>query len=85
MTFVNKRNTIPKTDRTIIKCDDCGFKYYEGDTHKCPSPGMIRIMKATENNTDDETKSEENNKARKLSIKTSSKNSFKIWKDSADN
>ena len=24
-----------KSDRTIIKCTDCGFKYYDGDVHTC--------------------------------------------------
>ncbi len=24
-----------KSGRTIIKCTRCGFKYYDGDAHKC--------------------------------------------------
>lgn len=26
-----------KSERTIIKCTECGFKYYDGDVHKCPT------------------------------------------------
>ncbi len=33
--LVNQENKISKHGRDIIKCEGCGFKYYEGDAHKC--------------------------------------------------
>jgi len=53
--------------KTIIKCIDCGFKYYDGDVHKCV---QVRVVSA-----------EEKPKARKVAIKTQ-KDSFKIWMNS---
>jgi len=64
---------------TIIKCKDCGFKYYDGDIHKCV---QVRVVSAEEKpGAEEKNVNEEKTRARKVVVKTQ-KNSFKIWKDS---
>jgi hypothetical protein len=49
---------------TIIKCKDCGFKYYDGDIHNCVPVRVVSVEEKTE--------------ARKVPVKTR-KESFKMW------
>lgn len=56
--------------KTIIKCKNCGFKYYEGDIHKCVA---VRVARAEE-----KSKAPPTQAGRKVAVKTQ-KESFKIW------
>jgi len=73
-----------KKDRTIIKCDKCGFKYYEGDIHKCPSTKALKVeeekkkIPVVEEKVKKITVFEEGFKDKKES-KKDKKESFKIW------
>jgi hypothetical protein len=68
-----------KKDRTIIKCKDCGFKYYDGDIHKCQSVRVIKVVSA-EKEGEKETAVEEKTIEKKGFTKNR-KESFKMWKD----
>jgi hypothetical protein len=61
-----------KKNRTIIKCEECGFKYYKGDAHKCPG------YKATDVREEKEEKIEDKQEEEKETKKTGKKSS-KIW------
>lgn len=42
----------------IIKCDGCGFKYYEGDKHKCETfidPKYVGVVNVKEKEKEEET------------------------------
>ena len=73
-----------KSGRTIIKCTRCGFKYYDGDAHKCgafmdpKSVGVVNVeQKDKEKKATEEEKVEERPKEKKQPGR-SQKESFKI-------
>ena len=66
-----------KKNRTIIKCKDCGYKYYEGDVHKCVSVRVVDVKEKTEEKTKVAVV-EEKTKDKKEPTKTR-KESFKMW------
>ncbi|MES2966645.1 MAG: hypothetical protein V4668_02570 [Patescibacteria group bacterium] len=40
-----------KNEKIIIKCENCGFKYYDGDVHKCKAfrdPTFIGVVNVEE-------------------------------------
>jgi len=76
-----------KSERKIIKCKDCGYKYYEGDIHKCMA------FKNLENNEEEEDArlikitrvekkedAEETRNKKQESKKATKRESFKMWK-----
>jgi len=59
--------------KTIIKCINCGFKYYDGDIHKCEPVRVVSVV-------EEKTKDVSTQAGKRVSTKTK-KESFKIWKD----
>lgn len=45
---MEKEKDKKKGNETIIKCKDCGFKYYDGDIHKCQPVSAEKEIKETE-------------------------------------
>lgn len=46
-----------KSERTILKCATCGFKYYEDDAHKCNAfidPKFIGVVNVEEKDKEEE-------------------------------
>jgi len=78
---------ISKKDRTIIKCEGCGFKYYEGDVHKCKSfidPRFVGVVNIEEKEEEEKKGTKEVihiPKVEKKGNTKTKKESFKIWKD----
>ena len=63
--------------KEVIKCDNCGFKYYDGDVHKCPA---VSVQKETEAVSVEEEKPKENKKNKETA--RNNKQLFKIWGNS---
>ena len=59
----------------IIKCKDCGFKYYDGDVHKCVPVGVVDAGEKPK-----AMPAHAGRAGRKVPVKTQ-KDSFKIWKE----
>jgi len=68
--------------KIIIKCKDCGFKYYDGDVHICPAVRVVEVKEETEDpSTSFDYTQDKPLGAGKKETKKTHKKPFKVWKD----